>query len=296
MKVLISGSSGFIGTELNRYLTERGAEVVRLLRKHASGKNNIFWNVESEKYNLQDFEGFDTVINLSGENIFGLWTKSKKKKIVDSRLNTTSLLCKIFNQLKAPPKNFISASAIGYYGSRVDEVLDESSKMGEGFFPELSNKWEQTALKAQKYNIRVVNLRFGLVLSKSGGALSKMLTPFKLGIGGRIGDGNMYWSWISINDLLSAIEYIIEHNDIQGPVNMVSPNPVKNYEFTKILGDVLSRPTLISLPRFVIETLLGEMGREALLASTRVVPKKLHEHGFKFRNKELKSTFEEILS
>lgn len=295
MKILISGSSGFIGTALTNHLRNNENEVVRLLRNSTSLKYEIKWNIDKKDYNIGDFEGFDSFINLSGENVFGIWTKEKKRKIIDSRINSTQLLYEIISKLKKPPKTFISASAIGYYGNRGDELLDEDSDKGSGFFPDLAEQWENISKQAEKLNIRVVNIRIGLVLSKDGGALSKMLTPFKLGLGGKIADGKMYWSWIALDDILASIEFILRNDNIKGAVNLVSTNPLKNNEFTHILGNVINRPTFLPVPKLFIEYVLGDMGREALLASTRVVPKKLLDNGYKFKYTELKKTLKYLL-
>jgi len=295
MKILISGSSGFIGTALTNHLRKNENEVIRLLRNSTSLKNEIKWNIDNKDYNIGDFEGIDSFINLSGENVFGIWTKEKKRKIIDSRINSTQLLYEIISKLKKPPKTFISASAIGYYGNRGDELLDEDSDKGSGFFPDLAEQWENISKQAEKLNIRVVNIRIGLVLSKDGGALSKMLTPFKLGLGGKIADGKMYWSWIALDDILASIEFILRNDNIKGAVNLVSTNPLKNNEFTHILGNVINRPTFLPVPKLFIEYLLGDMGREALLASTRVVPKKLLDNGYKFKYTELKKTLKYLL-
>jgi len=295
MKILISGSSGFIGTALTNHLRKNENEVIRLLRNSTSLKNEIKWNIDNKDYNIGDFEGIDSFINLSGENVFGIWTKEKKRKIIDSRINSTQLLYEIISKLKKPPKTFISASAIGYYGNRGDELLDEDSDKGSGFFPDLAEQWENISKQAEKLNIRVVNIRIGLVLSKDGGALSKMLTPFKLGLGGKIADGKMYWSWIALDDILASIEFILRNDNIKGAVNLVSTNPLKNNEFTHILGNVINRPTFLPVPKLFIEYLLGDMGREALLASTRVVPKKLLDNGYKFKYTDLKKTLKYLL-
>jgi len=295
MKILISGSSGFIGTALTNHLRKNEIEVIRLLRNYPSLKNDIKWDINKKDYEIAEFEGFDAFINLSGENVFGIWTKEKKRKIIDSRINTTQLFYEIISKLKKAPKTFISASAIGYYGNRGDELLDENSDKGSGFFPDLAEQWENISQQAEKLNIRVVNIRIGLVLSKEGGALSKMLTPFKLGLGGKIADGNMYWSWIALDDILSSIEFILKNDSIKGAVNLVSKNPLKNNEFTHILGSVINRPTFLPVPKLFIEYLLGDMGRELLLASTRVVPTKLLESGYTFKYTELKNTLEDLL-
>lgn len=296
MKILITGSSGFIGSNLTDYLKKQGCQVIKVVRRKTTNTDEVSWNIENNEYLTEQFEGFDVFINLSGENIFGYWTKEKKKRILESRIRTTKLLTDIISKLDSPPHTFISASAIGYYGNRDNEILNENSNKGNGFFPDLAQNWEHTANILNSKNVRVVNLRIGLVLSEKGGALTKMLTPFRMGVGGNIGDGEMYWSWISLQDLLSAVLFIIKNNKIEGPVNIVSTNSLKNKEFTKILGKVLSRPTLLPVPSFFIKTILGEFGREALLASTRVVPEKLLNSGFEFTHTDLQSTLYEILN
>jgi len=295
MKILISGSSGFIGTHLSIYLKKQGYDVKRLVRNKAEKDDEIFWDITGNSYNLDEFEGFDSFINLSGDNIFGYWTKEKKKSIVDSRINSTTLLTKIIKRLNSPPNTFISASAIGFYGNRGDEIMDEYSQKGDGFFPNLADNWEKEANQAIDKNLRVVNLRIGLVLSGKGGALKKMLTPFRFGLGGNISDGNMYWSWISIDDLLSAVLFILNNKSVKGAVNLVSTSPIRNKEFTKTLGRVLSRPTFLPVPAIIIKTILGEFGNEALLSSTRVIPKKLLDSGFSFLHTDLERTLKEII-
>jgi len=296
MKVLISGSSGFIGSQLTKYLNSKGHEIIRVVRKKADNSDEISWDIKNKKYNLTDYEGFDAFINLSGENIFGYWTKAKKNKIIESRINSTKLLTEIISRLNSPPKTLISASAIGYYGDRGDEALDEQSQKGIGFFPDLAENWENSANMARKEKVRVVNLRIGLVLSGNGGALKKMIRPFRLGLGGNIADGSMYWSWISLDDLVSSVLFILNDKTIEGPVNIVSNNSLKNKDFTKILGKVLSRPTILPVPAILIKTFLGEFGNEALLASTRVIPRKLLDSGFSFLHTDLESTLKEIIN
>lgn len=296
MKVLISGSSGFIGSQLTKYLNSKGHEIIRVVRKKADNSGKISWDIKNKKYNLTDYEGFDAYINLSGENIFGYWTKTKKNKIIESRINSTKLLTEIILRLNSPPKTFISASAIGYYGDRGDEALDEQSNKGIGFFPDLAENWEYSANIARKENVRVVNLRIGLVLSGNGGALKKMIRLFRLGLGGNIADGSMYWSWISLDDLVSSVLFILNNKVIDGPVNIVSNNSLKNKDFTKILGKVLSRPTILPVPAIIIKKLLGEFGEETLLASTRVIPQKLIDSGFEFLHTDLEKTLKDILN
>jgi hypothetical protein len=297
MNILISGSSGFIGKNLTEILKSKGYNIFKLVRKASEvGDKNIFWNIEEEYIDEEKLENIDVVIHLAGENISGSrWTSDKKKKILDSRVLGTRLISKSISKLKNKPKVFISASAIGYYGNRGNETLDENSSKGKGFLSDVCDKWESETKIAKIANIRTVNLRIGIVLSDLGGALEKMLLPFKIGVGGILGDGKQYMSWISIHDLVNIIIFCIENNNIVGPLNAVSPNPVTNYEFTKTLGQVLKRPTIFPLPKFVGKIIFGEMGDELLFSSTKVIPKKLKENKYNFIHNNLKEALEDIL-
>lgn len=295
MKVLISGASGLIGKALKDLLLKNNHEVWTLVRAKADSpqNNQIFWDIENQSLNLSEVEGFDAFINLSGENIAGgRWTESFKKKLHDSRIKTTGLLVDSINKLKSPPKVFLSASAIGFYGDRGEESLDESSQQGLGFLPTLSKLWEDSANQAK--NTRIVNLRTSVVLSEEGGALSKMKLPFKLGLGGRLGDGKQYMSWISLEDEIGAIYFCLTNPDISGPVNLTSPQPVRNAEFTKTLASVLRRPAIFHVPRLAAKIFLGEMADELLFGSNKIFPIKLLEKGFKFQHTELRSALEAI--
>nr|NIP29159.1 TIGR01777 family protein [Candidatus Dadabacteria bacterium]NIQ15068.1 TIGR01777 family protein [Candidatus Dadabacteria bacterium] len=230
-----------------------------------------------------------------GENIVGRWTENKKQIIRDSRVESTKILVKRFSELKKPPKCFICASAIGYYGNKGSEELDENSGPDTGFLPEICIDWEKEANKSNDLGIRVVNLRIGVVLSSNGGALGKMLTPFKLGLGGMVGDGKQYWSWVSIDDMSRIIKFAAENNNISGPLNAVSPNPVTNKEFTTILASVLKRPAILNVPSFFIKLIFGEMGKHGILSSTRVLPKKLLDNGYNFQHSNLKLALIDIL-
>jgi uncharacterized protein (TIGR01777 family) len=232
-------------------------------------------------------EGLDAVIHLAGESIQGRWTPNKKARIRESRFKGTRLLADALAQLAKPPKVFISASAIGYYGDRGDEVLREDSSPGNGFLAEVVREWEAATEPASKKGIRVVNVRTGIVLGSEGGALGQMLTPFKMGVGGRIGSGQQYMSWIALDDEVGAIEHALKTESLRGPVNFVGPSPVRNTEFTKVLGKVLSRPTVFPLPAFAVKTVFGQMGEELLLFSQRVEPSRLTASGYKFRYPEL---------
>lgn len=297
MKILISGSTGLIGSSLTTCFKERGHEVIRLVRKESlMGDDTILWDPEHRELMLEEFEGFDVVINLAGENIAsGRWTEEKKQKIRDSRVFGTHMLAELIARLETPPKLFISASAIGYYGDRSDEVMTESSEPGSGFLPKVCQKWEEAANAAKSAGIRVVNLRIGVVLSTKGGALQKMLTPFRMGLGGIVGSGKQYMSWISIDDIVGIVLHIINQESLKGPVNAVSPQPETNYRFTKTLGKVLKRPTIFPLPGFVARLILGEMADELLLSSTRVTPKALQDSGYSFLYPDLLHALKHLL-
>jgi len=297
MKILISGTSGLIGRNLTRYLSEQGHEIIRLVRFSSdSSSDAVFIDYENKDYELSEFEDYDAVIHLAGENIVGRWTEEKKRKLVSSRIDTTRLLVGIFKEVKNPPKHFLCASAIGIYGDTGDISVSESSEIGSGFLPELAANWEKEANKAGNFNARVVNLRIGLVLDTNDGALSKMLTPFKLGLGGNIGDGKQYWSWISIDDIVSSINFIICNHEIKGPVNLVSPNPCTNKYFTSTLAKVLKRPAFFHIPSKVIKLLFGEMGEQVLLFGSRVKPEILLKNNYQFIDTDLKEALARLIN
>jgi uncharacterized protein len=310
MTIGITGSSGFLGSSLISFLTTGGHKVTRLMRHRPTSDNDklnlenvksIQWNPSSSSYtdrpSLNDNnKQMDAVVNLAGENIFGRWTREKKRKISDSRVNTTKSLCKLLSSLDKPPKVLVSASATGYYGDRGDEMLTEESQSSVGFLSDVCSSWEEATKIAKESGIRVVNLRIGIVLSSSGGMLSKILPPFKLGLGGRIGNGNQYMSWIGLDDLLGLILYTVADESMSGPVNAVSPNPVTNADFTTTLGMVLSRPTKFAIPESIIKLSLGaELANAAILSSSRVIPKRLIKTGYKFRFPYLKSVLRHTL-
>jgi uncharacterized protein len=243
----------------------------------------------------QILSGFDAVIHLSGENIAGRWTEAKKRRIRDSRIASTQNLSKALASAEKRPRVFICASAIGYYGNRGNEVLTEDSPSGRGFLAEVSREWESAAKPAAKAGIRTVNLRTGIVLSPDGGALKQMLLPFRLGLGGRVGNGRQWWSWIHIDDFVAAVQQIADNLSLNGPVNMTAPNPVTSADFTKTLAKTLRRPAVLPLPAFAAKLVFGEFAEEGLLASARVEPKKLLESGFKFRYSELAAALLELL-
>jgi uncharacterized protein (TIGR01777 family) len=298
MTIGITGSSGFLGSSLIPFLTTGGHKVIRFMRHHPTSDidnlnlenvNSIQWDPSSSSYTdrpslTDNNKQMDAVVNLAGENIFGRWTREKKKRIYDSRVNTTKSLCKLLSSFDKPPKVLVSASATGYYGDRGDEVLTEESHSSIGFLSDVCRNWEQATQIAKESGIRVVNLRLGTVLSSSGGMLSKILPLFKLGLGGRIGNGNQYMSWIGLDDLLGMILYAIVDESISGPVNAVSPNPVTNADFTTTLGKVLSRPTMFSIPESIIKLALREeLANAAILSSSCVIPNRLIKRGYKFR-------------
>jgi uncharacterized protein (TIGR01777 family) len=282
MKVLISGSHGLVGKALISSLVEDGHEVVRLVRGgHTLGQLEIEWHPSQGRIDAQRLEGFDAVFHLAGESIAsGRWTDDKKRTIRDSRTKGTSLLSETIAQLSQPPAVFISASAIGYYGNRGDEELTEESVPGNDFLSSVCVEWEEAARPASDKGIRTILARFGIILDLNGGALAKMLTPFRMGIGGRVGDGRQWMSWIALDDVVNALKFLLLDSAVHGPVNIVAPNPVTNAEFTKTLGRVLSRPTIFPVPAFGARLAFGEMADGLLLSSQRVDPAVLEERGF----------------
>jgi uncharacterized protein (TIGR01777 family) len=293
MKTLITGPTGLIGTALQKRFKEQGWEMLLATRHEPKGDDEIRWSAEDGFAETDRLEGVDAVIHLAGESVNGLrWTDEKKKAIRDSRVLGTRNLVEALGKLKTRSKVFVCASAIGFYGERGDEEIFESSGSGTTFLSGVCKEWEGEARRAEDAGIRTVLLRTGIVLSKDGGALGTMLLPFKLGVGGVVGSGKQWMSWISLDDHIRAIEFAIEHENIRGAVNSVSPHPVTNEEFTKTMGDVLYRPTFLPLPEFVVSMALGEMGDELLLTSTKVVPKRLEDAGFEFEYPDLKPALE----
>lgn len=271
--ILLSAASGFIGKELKGYLEQKGYEVHTLVRHVSSHPREISWNAVDE-IEKEKLGGFFAVIHLSGENIGALrWSKDKKRRIEESRVKSTEFLTSTLNSLVKPPETFICASAIGYFGSRIDEKLTENSSPGAGFLAEVVQKWEKAARRFSKG--RVVCTRFGAVLSLKGGMLKAMLPPFKLGLGGKIGDGSQWISWISIDDLLQYMHHVIETKSLEGPIHFTTPHPVTNAEFTKTLCKVLKRPALAPLPKFFVKAVFGEAGEALLLSSVRALPEKI---------------------
>ena len=297
MRVLISGASGLVGQALVRRLAEKGDEVCRLVRRNPQREGEIAWYPEAKSIDPSHLEGFDVVYHLAGENIVkGRWTEEKKARIRDSRIVGTAFLCKTLSGLDQPPTTLISASAIGYYGDRGDEILREDSSAGEGFLSDVCVGWEQATVAASGAGIRVVHVRIGIVLSKSGGALGKMLTPFKFGVGGKLGSGHQYMSWITLDDLVNVLHHCAVTEIGSGPINGVAPNAVTNKEFTKALGRALSRPTLFAVPSIAARLAFGEMADALLLSSTRVEPRRLFESGYVFQYTDIDQALKAVLS
>lgn len=298
MKILISGASGLIGSALVSFLTSKGHIVTTLVRKSSSPKSGeeIFWNPESGSLEAASLEGFHAVVHLAGEPLAqGRWTPEKKKRILDSRIKGTRLLCERLSGIGSPPKIVVCASAVGYYGDTQGRWVSEEDEPGNQFVSRVCREWEAATGPAVKAGIRVVQLRIGPVLASRGGALGRMLTPFKLGLGGRIGGGGQYMSWVTIDDMVGIIGHVLADETIHGPVNAVAPDPVTNLDFTRALGRVLGRPTFCSLPAFAVRLLFGEMGEEVLLAGARVKPAKLMKSNYVFCYPELEPALRHLL-
>jgi uncharacterized protein (TIGR01777 family) len=283
-------------------LTTKGHTVTRLVRpqslENANGSNGVdslTWDPRNSKIDLNKLEGFDAVVHLAGDSVAQRWTEARKAEIRNSRVPQTRFLAESLAKLKQKPKVFVCASAIGYYGARGSEPLNESATKGSGFLADVCQDWESATKPAADAGIRVVSLRTGIVLSPAGGALKQMLLPFQLGAGGQIGDGKQYYSWIALDDECGAIVHAIETDSLSGPANLTAPHPVTNKEFTKTLGSVLCRPTLIPVPSFGLRALFGEMADELLIAGQNVVPAKLEATGYKFRETELEPALRHVL-
>ena len=296
MKIVISGASGLIGTQLVAKLSSNGHEVVRLVRR-SSKAGEIQWNPKSGTLDAAALEGTDAVIHLSGAGIGDKrWTDGYRKEILDSRTATTALLATTMASLSRKPSVFLSGSAIGIYGARNDEQLTEVSTHGTGFLAEVCEQWEAAAKPAVDAGIRTVYLRTGIVLTPKGGALKKLLPLFKLGVGGKFGNGKQWQSWISIDDEIGAIEHLLTAN-VSGAVNLTAPNPVTNAEFTKVLASVLKRPAIVPVPTFAPKILLGgELADALLFTGQRVIPAALNASGYMFKHTTLESAFRSLLS
>jgi uncharacterized protein (TIGR01777 family) len=295
MKILITGASGLIGTALQRSFREKGFEMLLASRSSPKSDEYVRWSVDSgfADEDLARLEGLDAFVHLAGESISGLrWTDEKKKAIRDSRVLGTRSVIEAFAKLQNKPKVFISGSALGFYGDRGDEEMTESSAAGDTFLSAVCKEWEAESRRAEDMGIRTVLPRTGIVLSKDGGALAVMLTPFKLGVGGVVGSGEQWMSWVSLDDVVGALNFALENETLRGAINVVAPNPVTNEEFTKTLGAVLYRPTILPLPEFAVNLVFGEMGDALLLDSTKVIPKRLLDAGYEFKFTELKAALE----
>ena len=295
MKVLVSGSSGLVGSALVDRLKDRGDEVTTLVRK-SPGTGQVEWQPSQGTLDAGALEGLDAVVHLAGESIAeGRWNDAKKKRIRDSRVQGTRLLAETLAKLENKPKVLVCASAIGFYGNRGADVMREDSAAGSGYLADVCREWESAADAARAAGIRVVHLRIGVVLSQRGGALAKMLLPFKLGAGGNIGSGKQYMSWIELDDLVSIVLHAVETDSLSGPVNAVSPQAVTNAEYTKTLGRVLGRPTIFPMPGFAARLAFGEMADELLLSSTRVEPGALQTSGFDYAHGDLEGALRHAL-
>ncbi|HSE41859.1 MAG TPA: TIGR01777 family oxidoreductase [Acidobacteriota bacterium] len=287
MRCLVSGSTGLIGSSLVPYFQRQGHEIKRLVRRASTSPDEATLESLSQP--------IDAVVHLAGESIIGRWNAEKKDAIRKSRIEGTRALVNALSKLSTPPRVLVSASAIGFYGNRGSEWLTEESPPGNGFLPEVCQEWERAASEISATGTRSAMTRFGIILSSKGGALKQMLTPFKIGVGGKIGSGNQYFSWISIDDAVRAIYHIVMTESLQGPVNLVTPTPVTNAEFTRILAKVLKRPAIFPMPKAAAKVAFGEMADELLLASARVSPAKLLQSGYPYQYPELEGTFRHLL-
>ncbi len=296
MRILLSGASGFIGSALRRVLEQEGHEVSALSRSAPADSSAVQWDPDSGELDPVALEGWDAVVHLAGEGIGDRrWNEAHKRRVRDSRIKGTTLLSRTLAKLDMPPAVLLSASAIGYYGDRGDEALTENAPAGGGFLAGVVQAWEESTAPARDSGIRVVTMRSGLVLDGGGGVLKRQLIPFRLGMGGRLGAGRQYWSWITLEDEVRAMQHLLDA-DVSGAVNLTAPTPVTNAEFTAVLGRVLSRPAFLSVPPVALEVVLGkEMATEMLFFSQRVVPSKLEGSGFRFRHPELESALRAVL-
>lgn len=295
MKVVVTGASGLVGSALVSSLESDGHEVIRLVRREPRGSQERKWDPNGEP-DSSLVEGSDAVVHLAAETISGWWTQRKKDRILDSRVRGTESIAKAIANAVHKPRVFLSASGTGYYGHRKDEVVTEASSAGLGFLANLARQWEATTKPAADAGVRVVLLRISVVLSKNGGALPQMLPPFKMGLGGKVGNGKQYWPWITLDDVVGVIRFAIENESLRGPVNVCAPQEITNKQFTKALGRVLRKPSFFPLPSVVVTLTLGEMGQEALLTSTRAHPVKLQETGYAFKYPEIEAALRHVLS
>jgi uncharacterized protein (TIGR01777 family) len=289
--VAITGSSGLIGSALATALEASGHRVLRMVRRKANGDREISWNPAARLLDERTLQNVDVVVNLAGETIGRRWTSARRRAIRESRVRGTETITGAILRSRRPI-TLVNASAVGYYGSRGDEVLDERSTNGRGYLAEVCRDWEGAAKTASAAGSRIVTLRNGIVLSQKGGALPEMLRPFRLGVGGRIGDGSQWLSWIDLSDMVRAIEFVIARPEIRGPVNMVSPNPVTNREFTATVSEVLKKPAVMPVPGFALKMIFGEMAGQTILASQRAIPSVLLKAGFIFDFPEIRDSLQ----
>lgn len=297
MKILITGATGFLGRRVCEVLSQAGHTLIALSRDPTKAKQRVPALTEAFRWDAlgEALKGCDAIVHLAGETVAGRWTNAKKKAIRDSRVVSTRNLVNALAPLSARPRVLISASAIGYYGDRGEEALTEDSSPGSDFLAQVCRDWESEAARAESFGIRVVRLRIGLVLGPGGGALQAMLPLFKLGLGGPMGSGNQFWSWVHRDDVAGAIAFALEREDLRGPINMTAPQPVRQREFARALGRVLRRPAILPAPAFALKIALGEFASE-LLSSKKVLPQRLQQVGYRFRFAELESALQEILA
>jgi hypothetical protein len=297
MKIVVSGSTGLIGTALSDALRSRHDEVVPLVRRRLTpGERALAWDPEHGTIDRAGLEGMDAVIHLAGENVFGRWSPAKKQRIRDSRVQGTRVLCDALAGLNRPPARLLAASAIGYYGDRGEEPVTEESAPGEDFLAHVARDWEAASAAASRAGIRVANMRTGVVLTTRGGALAKMLPAFRLGLGGPIGSGNQYVSWIALDDIIHAMVQLLDNQTLVGPVNLTAPSPVTNREFAKTLGRVLGRPAAITVPAFALRLVFGSEGAAMLQSGQRVLPARLRASGFEFSYTEIEPALRSLLA
>ena len=296
LTLVVSGASGLIGSAVTRVFEQRGNTVRRLVRRDVRGPNEIAWDPEKGTLDASALEGANAIINLSGENLAQRWTDSAKRKIRESRISATTTLSRAIASLAAKPPVFLSGSAMGIYGAHRDETLDESSAVGSDFLASVCVEWEAATSPAANAGVRVVLLRTGLVISRDGGVLEKLMLPFRFGAGGKLGSGEQWMSWIALVDYVEALAFLIRNESVAGPVNLVAPNPVTNAEFTRVLGRVLRRPALFTVPGFAMSLVMGEMAEDTVLASQRVRPRKLLEAGFDFTMPTLEAALRDELT
>lgn len=298
MRFAITGSTGLIGRALTSELRALGHHVTRVVRSYgdaAHGERAVVWHPDEGIIDQRGLEGHDVFVHLGGESIFGLWTDAKKRRIRESRVRGTTLIAGTIARLHDGPRALFSASAMGFYGDRGDVVVDESTGPGTGFLAGVAQLWEDATRPAEDAGVRVVHMRFGNVLSRNGGMLAAMLPLFRLGLGGRLGDGQQFWSWIAIHDITPALLHVLDRTELHGPVNFVAPEPVTNAEFTATLAAMMHRPAFMTVPRFAARLTPGHMGEEMLLSSTRVAPRRLLDTAYTFRFARLRAALQSLL-